>query len=208
MDGGGDFYDVFGVDERFRFTVGDVCGSGPRAAAVTGLARNALRILAGQGLGAPEAVGQLNSLIRDNADTSRFITLLHGEIELLPAAGALVRLVVAGHPLPYRVAPGRPPEPVGSSQPLLGVLPARTYTADEIVLAPEELLICLTDGVLERRANGRMLGEDGLDEVLARCATLSAPAAAATVKAAVIDYSPQPPPDHPAVLLWRPPAAV
>ena len=41
---GGDFYDVFPAGEnRWRFAIGDVCGTGPEAAAVTGLARHALR---------------------------------------------------------------------------------------------------------------------------------------------------------------------
>ena len=47
---GGDFYDVFPAGEsRWRFAIGDVCGTGPEAAAVTGLARHALRILAREG---------------------------------------------------------------------------------------------------------------------------------------------------------------
>src|SRR5579875_999486 len=44
---GGDFYDVYPAGPgRWRFAIGDVCGTGPEAAAVTGLARHALRILA------------------------------------------------------------------------------------------------------------------------------------------------------------------
>ena len=37
---GGDFWDLFDAgDGRWCFALGDVCGSGPEAAAVTGLAR-------------------------------------------------------------------------------------------------------------------------------------------------------------------------
>ena len=43
---GGDFYDLFAAgDDSWRFAVGDVCGTGPEAAAVTGLARHTLRLL-------------------------------------------------------------------------------------------------------------------------------------------------------------------
>ena len=45
-DVGGDFYDLFTVGDHWCFALGDVCGSGPEAAAVTGLARHAVRLLA------------------------------------------------------------------------------------------------------------------------------------------------------------------
>ena len=47
MDIGGDFYDVFQVEGgAWMLVVGDVCGKGPAAAAVTGLFRNTLRAVA------------------------------------------------------------------------------------------------------------------------------------------------------------------
>ena len=51
---GGDFYDLFPIrDGAYGFAIGDVCGTGPEAAAVTGLARHALRLLAREGFGGP-----------------------------------------------------------------------------------------------------------------------------------------------------------
>ena len=48
---GGDFYDVFGQgDGSYAVVVGDVCGKGPQAAAVTALARYTLRAHAIAGL--------------------------------------------------------------------------------------------------------------------------------------------------------------
>ena len=78
---GGDFYDVFAVGEgRWRFTIGDVCGTGPAAAAVTGLARHTLRILAGEGYGIAAVLDRLNRLLLDEGGGATFITLIHGEI--------------------------------------------------------------------------------------------------------------------------------
>lgn len=61
---GGDFYDLFPIaDGVWRFAIGDVCGTGPEAAAVTGLARHTLRLLAREGYGVAAVVGRLNQAI-------------------------------------------------------------------------------------------------------------------------------------------------
>ncbi len=53
---GGDFYDLFPVDgKRFAFFLGDVCGKGPQAAALTSLTRYTLRAAALLALGVPTA---------------------------------------------------------------------------------------------------------------------------------------------------------
>ena len=63
---GGDFYDLFPIrDGAYGFAIGDVCGTGPEAAAVTGLARHALRLLAREGYGGPAVLERLNSAIID-----------------------------------------------------------------------------------------------------------------------------------------------
>jgi serine phosphatase RsbU (regulator of sigma subunit)/anti-sigma regulatory factor (Ser/Thr protein kinase) len=203
-DVGGDFYDLYAVGPNtWRFTIGDVCGSGPAAAAITGLARNALRILGRHGLPLTEVLTQLNALILDESVGSRFLTALHGEI--VPQAGGGVRLslVTAGHPTPYLLDGADPARPVCTPQPLLGVLPQVTYEAEEMTLEPGQLLVCMTDGVLERRNGSRMLGEHDLAEVLARCAGVSAGAAAAQVQQAVLEYSPEPSRDDFAILVLR-----
>src|SRR6266496_2283586 len=169
LDAGGDFYDLFAVDEgRWRFAVGDVSGNGPEAAAVTGLARHALRLLARLDRPLADAVAQLNQAILDQEGRTRFLTVLHGEISLRPAGGILVVVVAAGHPLPYLVEPSGRVRVVGTPGPLLGVLDRVEHRTEAIHLAPGETLVCVTDGVLERRNAGRTLGEDDLGPLLAR----------------------------------------
>ncbi len=81
-DAGGDFCDVFPVaGGRWRFAIGEVCGTGPASLAVTSLARNALRILGAAGLSIPAALDRLNQLILDEHAPGTFLTLVHGEIE-------------------------------------------------------------------------------------------------------------------------------
>ncbi len=76
-------------------------------------------------------------------------------------------------------------------------------TAEELVLSPGEVLLCVTDGVTERREGRRMLGDDGLIEVLTGCAGLTAGAVAARVHRAVERFAPEPPSDDMAILTLR-----
>ncbi len=238
---GGDFYDVFAVaDDRWRFAIGDVCGTGPEAAAVTGLARYTMRILAREGHGVAAALDRLNWLILDEGPRGRFITLVHGEIVTARAgarsrqgpggsrqgpgaaglAGAVsapangsrprrppstqVSLVCAGHPLPLLLRAEGKPEPAASPQPLLGVLDDVAFHSTSMDLEPGDVLLCVTDGVTERRRAGQLLDDsDGLSKVFAECAGLNAGAVAARIMRVVRDFAPQPPADDTALIVMR-----
>ena len=237
---GGDFYDVFEVGEgRWRFTIGDVCGTGPAAAAVTGLARNSLRILATEGYGIAAVLGRLNRLLIEGG-AGRFITLIHGEISAETAGaggppGIKLSMVCAGHPPPlllrapagggrkqaagrtqgggHRQAAGRKQAarrtqaavPAVPPQPLLGVLDDLKFEVHDVHLRPGDLVLCVTDGVTERRdEDGRQFDdEDGLANLLSGCAGLSAGAVAARIQRAVSEYGVGPTTDDMAVLVLR-----
>ena len=58
---GGDFYDVFAVgDDQWAVVIGDVCGKGPGAAAVTAMARWTLRSFAGSPRAPADVLRSLN----------------------------------------------------------------------------------------------------------------------------------------------------
>ena len=226
---GGDFYDVFPAGpDRWRFAIGDVCGTGPEAAAVTGLARHALRILAREEHDVADVVGRLNELILEESARGRFLTLLHGEITVLGEApdpdreGTLfarggegvsqpvvqLRLVSAGHPLPLLLRAGDPsgvPQPAAEPQPLLGVMSDLTYTAQTASLYPGDVLLSVTDGITERKdASGRLLDDDdGLAALLAHCRGLNAGAVAARIVRAAEDFGAVPRTDDMALLVLR-----
>jgi len=233
---GGDFYDVFPVDygavagdgtvasdaapgagagagagRRWRFAIGDVSGTGPEAAAVTGLARHTLRILAAEGYSITEVVARLNRLILREGTRGRFITLLHGEIQV-PAGGpppwaCQLSLVCAGHPLPLLLRAGPDGDPVPAAQPqtLLGVVEDLRFEADEVLLYPGDVLLTVTDGVTERRDDsGRLLDDDnGLAGLFAGCRDLSAWAVASRIRRAVSDFGSEPSSDDLAILVLR-----
>ncbi|MEV4616370.1 SpoIIE family protein phosphatase [Kitasatospora sp. NPDC049258] len=203
---GGDFYDIFPIREgTYGFAIGDVCGTGPEAASVTGLARNSLRLLAREGLSAPQVLSRLNAAILDEGPRSRFLTLLYGELTPREDGSTLLSLVCAGHPLPLRLRTDGQVDAAATPQPLLGVMDELDLTAEELVLEPGEVLLCVTDGVTERREGSRMLGDDGLAEVLTGCTGLTAGAVAARVQRAVERFAPEPPSDDMAILTLRVP---
>jgi serine phosphatase RsbU (regulator of sigma subunit)/anti-sigma regulatory factor (Ser/Thr protein kinase) len=204
---GGDFYDVFeATPGRWRFAIGDVCGKGPEAAAVTGLTRHALRILAREGHDVPTVLERLNALIVDEGSRARFITLIHGELIPPPSAGeaAAVSLVCAGHPQPLVLRSAGGVEAVAEPQPLLGVLDGVTFERNTFRLAPGDVLLCVTDGVTERRSGDRLLDDDdGLRGLLGDCPDLNAGSVVARIQRTVREFGADPPTDDLALLVFR-----
>ncbi len=203
---GGDFYDLFPVgDGVWRFAIGDVCGTGPEAAAVTGLARHTLRLLAREGYGVAAVVGRLNQAILEEGERARFLTLLHGEI-VRAHSGLDLRLVSAGHPEALRLRPSGVVDVVASPQSLLGVFEEAGFEAEPVHLSPGDVLLAVTDGVTERRSGDRLLDDDGgLAKILAECVGLSARAVAERIRRAVQDFGQGPSADDLAILVLRAP---
>ncbi|MGW2030165.1 MULTISPECIES: SpoIIE family protein phosphatase [Streptomyces] len=203
---GGDFYDLFPIgDGAYGFAIGDVCGTGPNAAAVTGLARHALRLLAREGLSGPAVLERLNSAILDEGDRSRFLTLLYGELRPQEDGSAELKVVCAGHPLPLRLRQDGTVTASAEPQPLLGVIEDLELYEETVTLDPGDVLLCVTDGVTERREGTRMLGDDGLADVLTTCTGLTAGAVAARIMRAVERFASDAPSDDMAILAMRVP---
>lgn len=110
---GGDFYDVFPIDgQRFAFFLGDVCGKGPQAAAVTSLARYTLRAAALHDSDPVSALSTLNRVLNEHytGGDPRFCTAIFGTLERDSATGQVgIRLAAGGHPLPSSCVPTAQP---------------------------------------------------------------------------------------------------
>ncbi len=204
IDVGGDFYDVFEIDaNRWGFAVGDECGKGAQAAAVTGLARNSLRVLAREHEDSPLVLRRLNATILSEGDAARFVTLLYGE--LFPTrSGVAITFAAAGHPLPTLVSSDGSIRTIGRPQQLLGVFREPMYQTETLMLRPGEHLVATTDGVTDRRIGHRTLGERGLLGVLRQTATLPASAVATRLRQAVLDFGTEPLQDDFAVMVLQP----
>jgi GAF domain-containing protein/anti-sigma regulatory factor (Ser/Thr protein kinase) len=155
---GGDFYDVFQQgDGSWVLVVGDVCGKGPRAAAVTALARYTLRAHAVAGLRPSYLLTRLNDqLLRQRAPG--FVTVALARVDLRED-GATVRLSSAGHPLPIVAGAGRA-APLGDVGTPLGVIEQPDLPETTLELGHGDLLAFYTDGVSEAAAPRVLLDED------------------------------------------------
>ena len=167
MEVGGDFYDVFPRGEDWVMVIGDVCGRGAEAAALTGLARHTIRAQA-QHLERPsEILRALHDAIvaEVGRDSARFVT---AGCVLLRRDGA-VRASFAGHPPGLIAAPGAAVEELPTTGPLLGLLEHLRISDVEAALAPGDALVLYTDGVIEARRERELFGEERLTR--AACAT-------------------------------------
>ncbi|MFG2279347.1 PP2C family protein-serine/threonine phosphatase [Streptomyces asoensis] len=174
---GGDFYDVFPVDgKRFAFFLGDVCGKGPQAAAVTSLTRYTLRAAALHDPDPVAALSTLNKVLHERysgGGDPRYCTAVFGVLEPDPGTGqTAVRIASGGHPpaLVLRAdgTAGFLPTPGGL---LVGVLPEARFVGATTVLAPGDTLLLYTDGLTEARTGAdrdSLYGDEALREFVTR----------------------------------------
>ncbi|ASU82329.1 protein phosphatase [Nocardiopsis gilva YIM 90087] len=202
---GGDFYDLFATDGRWCFAIGDVCGTGPAAAAVTGLARHTLRALAREGFSPAHIMHRLNLAILDENTTTRFLTMLYGEMTPIgePGEGFRIRLVSAGHPLPLLLNQKGEVTPVGTSQPLLGAFEDVDFYTETIEVTSGDVLLAVTDGVTERRNGTQMLGDEGLMRIYSGCSGLTAQAVIVRLDRDLEEFAPGGHTDDTAMLVLR-----
>jgi serine phosphatase RsbU (regulator of sigma subunit) len=147
---GGDFYDVFAVGpDHWAIVVGDVCGKGAGAAAVTAMARWTLRTLADTVLPPADVLRSLNDVMRHQATEQRFITIIYALLEVRDAV-AHVRIACAGHPPAIAVSPSGEPAAVPASGDLLAVWPDIRLHEVELTLQPGASLVFYTDGVTDQ----------------------------------------------------------
>ncbi|WP_327372087.1 SpoIIE family protein phosphatase [Streptomyces sp. NBC_01217] len=213
---GGDFYDIFPMGGgRWCFLLGDVQGKDPEAMSVTGLARHLVRLLAREGHGVESVLGRLNvAMAEESAEAfalggeqtgSRFLSLLYGELTVEPGVpGARCTVATAGHPPPLHLFTDGRVEPASEPQMLLGIDEGAEFRAGTFDLAPGETLLCVTDGVTERRCGNWQLDDnDGLADVLRQGMGLGAKALAEYVRRAAHDFGTGPVEDDLSVLVLQ-----
>ena len=160
---GGDFYDVFEVDEgRVALLVGDVAAHGREALCQSMMLRHTLRSYLQAGLEPREALRLVReAVMRDDEGSRAKVAVALYE----PAAGTLA-FACAGGPEPIITGPGeRRRVRAGDSPPLEGdqVSGLRQTT---LSLAPGAAACFFTDGLGEARSYGELIGRDRLEAIV------------------------------------------
>jgi PAS domain S-box-containing protein len=145
---GGDFYDVFALDDdRWAVVIGDVCGTGPAAAALTGLARHSIRMSAWHGDDPVGVLTWLNQAI-SSADTDSFCTAAYAQLTRHDNTFQLT-LASGGHPLPVLATADGTAHELGRPGTLLGLFDEISCHITTRTLHPGDTLVLYTDGVTD-----------------------------------------------------------
>ncbi|MFF0187547.1 PP2C family protein-serine/threonine phosphatase [Streptomyces sp. NPDC005244] len=166
---GGDFYDLFPLAAgTWGLFMGDVCGKGAAAAAVTSLARYTLRAAAVYDPDPAIVLDNLNTVLNHeyNGTDPRFCTVVFGLLTPDHERGGFrITLAGGGHPPALLMrADGTAdilPTPGGQ---LIGALADVHIATTAVHLAPGDTLLLHTDGLTEARtdAAGGRYGDDAL----------------------------------------------
>lgn len=163
---GGDYFDVFPVDEdRVAFLIADVSGKGLGAALLTTMLQGAL---SGMTMGADpvKVFNHINRFLCRHSEVGRYATLFFG---LLDRDGRF-EYIKAGHPSPLLLRGGQVSELYTEGSFPVGLIPEAEYTACCLQLEPADTLVLFSDGVTEAEdPEHKLLEVSGLSEAVACC---------------------------------------
>ncbi|MFQ5527075.1 MAG: PP2C family protein-serine/threonine phosphatase [Thermoanaerobaculia bacterium] len=183
---GGDFFDFYATGgDRLLVAVGDASGHGLDSSMVSSMAKSALYTQVSAGHSLEESMSELNRMMFDTLGHRRLMTL--ALVEFDPTARRL-SWVNAGQVFPLLRRGGRVRELEQPSYPL-GVRAQVRYQASGLELEPGDLLLLLSDGLVEATdAGGGTYGWERLGERLGDLAGAEPAGLIETLEADLQDY--------------------
>ena len=142
---GGDYFDVFPLDERrTAFLLADVSGKGLGAALLTTMLQGAL---SGMTLGTEPArtFNHVNRFLCDHAEVGRYATMFFGILE----ENGRMEYINAGHPSPILLRKDEVQEAFTEGSFPVGLVPEAEFTTATLQLEPDDTLVIFSDGVTE-----------------------------------------------------------
>jgi PAS domain S-box-containing protein len=200
---GGDFYDGFATTgDEWALVIGDVCGKGPEAAAITALVRYTTRAAVLHSREPLDVLSQLNEAILRQGLDYRFCTVLYAALRHC-GTGLEARLATGGHPLPLVVRAAGGVQSAGRPGTLLGVVESPRLSEATVRLEPGDALLLYTDGVIEASPADAAFGPERLAALLGELAGQDADRIAAGVERAVLEVQGGRPRDDVAIVVAR-----
>jgi sigma-B regulation protein RsbU (phosphoserine phosphatase) len=193
---GGDWYDVFVLPSgEVGAVIGDVAGTGLRAAVTMGRMRSALRAYALETSDPADVLARLDRKM-GHFEPNALATVLYAVFD--PSLD-VVRVSSAGHLPPILAGPGQPGRMAEIAHDvLIGLSPMHPRQVTTLPFPPGTLLCLYTDGLVERR--DRFLDE-GLDRLGAAVCAREPESACASVMGTMSSYIPHT--DDVALLMLR-----
>jgi serine phosphatase RsbU (regulator of sigma subunit)/PAS domain-containing protein len=185
---GADFYDAYRTPAGWGLSVGDVCGKGEQAAAVTAAARHAIRVIA-HGSADPAAVlTGANEILLAEELSGGFVTASIAHLSWRKQALTVV-LGSAGHPSAAVIrSDGRVQMPGGGGLPL-GLLPDAEPGTHELTLHKGDVLFLYTDGLTQARGLDRTYFQAHLADELAGLSGLGPEELAAALRRTLLEFT-------------------
>ena len=160
---GGDYFDYLSLpDGSLGIVVGDVSGHDVSASLVMAATSAHLRSFAEDHTDVEEILVRTNSILSRETDDARFVTLIFLRLD---ASARSLSYVNAGHPSAYIIGhSGQTRHVLHSMSFPLSVVPDATYPlSDAIELESGDVVLLVTDGILESRSpEGETLGTNRL----------------------------------------------
>jgi hypothetical protein len=165
---GGDFYDVFGDEHSCWLVVGDVCGKGAEAAALTGFLRHTTVAYARDATSPGSVLSQVNRVMLDQDFEGRFATAILVNLRMSGGEVA-VTVASAGHPAALLTRGDGAAAQFGERGSLLGVFADPVIEEAVAVMQIGDSLALYTDGLMEAHAPARTVTpEQMIDQLLRR----------------------------------------
>ena len=161
---GGDFYDLFEVDEdSVGIIIGDVSGKGLEAATLTSVVKNMLRAYAYEHDSPAEALRRVNNALVRTTPPAVFITVFLG---ILNKRTGSMSYSGAGHPPPILKTRSNKARFLETNGIVLGVFGDQDYQDSTTKLASGDVLCLFTDGITEARRVGELYGLERLKDAV------------------------------------------
>jgi phosphoserine phosphatase RsbU/P len=180
---GGDFYDIFRLDnDRVFFALGDVAGKGVPAALLAAKAQATLRALLLQTADTPLArlMETTNELFFRHTEPGEYLTAFAG---LYTPDSGQVECINCGHCPPYVITGQGAVSPVSGTNLILGAFEHVGFQSEILSLAPGDTFVVFSDGVSECTNDSDC--QFGLEPIRTLLASLAGTDAAAVTRSVI-----------------------
>jgi len=183
---GGDFFDIFEVEENsLCILIGDVSGKGLAAATLTSQIKSAIKAYAFRFKMPSRVVEFANDFIIRTSEPDTLVTLFFG---ILDKGTGIMHFCGAGQPQGY-IRRNSDVEILQSKSPALGIYNYFTFIDEQVTLNRGETLLLYTDGVIEARKEDEFFGSDRLKEIVQKTPSPSPKNICKTIDSTIMSFS-------------------